>query len=361
MTRHAIYPCATWPTRLENRIDAFRHDWRQVWMFACVSWCLAGCVPRPESSVVIYCSSDREYSKPILDSFGRHTVGTEVTPQFDVESSKTLGLVTRIEQEKDRPRCDVFWNNEIMHTIRLQKQGLLQSRQWKIPDDWPKEYRAKDGSWIGFAARARVLLINKSKMADSSAWPQSVMDLSNARWKNRCGMAYPVYGTTATHMAVLATYSKNWEEWIEIVSANAVILAGNKQVALAVSRGELDWGLTDTDDAIIELESGQPVEVLFPDQMEGGFGTLFIPNAVAVLRGAPHPTAASALADFLVSEKIEARLAMGNGAQFPVWPNSSEQPRLLKDKKIRWATVDFEKASENWKNTLEKLQQYFQK
>ena len=31
----------------------------------------------------------------------------------------------RIRAEAQRPRCDVFWNNEILNTLRLEKRGLL--------------------------------------------------------------------------------------------------------------------------------------------------------------------------------------------------------------------------------------------
>jgi len=332
-----------------------------------------GCVPQREKSVVLYSASDREYATPILDAFERSNAGTEVARQFDIEASKTLGLVTRIERERERPKCDVFWNNEIIHTIRLQKQGLLASRRWKVPDAWPKAFRAKDGSWIGFAARARVLIVNKNKLPNSESWPKSVLELADAKWHHRCGLANPMYGTTATHMAVISSHSKkitgvssldqlffatdrslDWQKWSNDWMQHAVVLAGNKQVALAVSSGELEWGLTDTDDAIIEKEAGNPVEIVFPDQDSKGFGTLFIPNTVCVLQNAPNPTAAALLADYLVSEKVEARLSMGNSAQFPVWPNAKAQSRLKIDR-TRWADVDFEMAAEGWEKTLEDL------
>ncbi|MEQ1830388.1 MAG: extracellular solute-binding protein [Pirellula sp.] len=338
-----------------------------------------GCVPRRESSVVLYSASDREYATPILDAFDRITPGTEVARQFDVESSKTLGLVTRIEQESGSPRCDVFWNNEIIHTIRLQKQGLLASRRWKVPDNWPSNYRAKDGTWIGYAARARVLLINKTKLPDRKAWPTSVLALADKQWRHRCGLANPIYGTTATHMSVLATHATSirpnagglhehvsdsglaWDTWAKAVADNAVVLAGNKQVALSVSSGELDWGLTDTDDAAIEMESGHSVEIVFPDQLDNGFGTLFVPNTISVIRGGPNPTAADALADYLVSEKVESRLTMGNSAQFPVWPGAEHKSRLLKESFVRWAEVDFEKAAAGWSESLARLKVIFNK
>jgi iron(III) transport system substrate-binding protein len=152
----------------------------------------------------------------------------------------------------------------------------------------------------------------------------------------------------------------NFESWIAAVSKNAVVLSGNKQVALAVGRGDLDWCITDTDDAIIEKENGQPVEIVFPDQEVGQFGTLFIPNTLAVLKNSPHPTAAGLLADYLISEKVEARLAMGNGAHFPVWPNASQASRVSGDRPIRWSEVDFELASQNWDALQEALHKQFE-
>ncbi|MFK7737947.1 MAG: iron transporter, partial [Pirellulaceae bacterium] len=86
---------------------------------------LAGCRTGLEDSVVIYSAADREYAKPILGAFERRNEGVSIAPVFDVESTKTVGLVSRIESESSRPRCDVFWNNEIMHTLRLQEAGLL--------------------------------------------------------------------------------------------------------------------------------------------------------------------------------------------------------------------------------------------
>jgi iron(III) transport system substrate-binding protein len=148
-------------------------------------------------------------------------------------------------------------------------------------------------------------------------------------------------------------------KWTNALAEHAVVLGGNKQVALAVSSGELDWGLTDTDDAVIEIESGRPVAIVFPDQEADGFGTLFIPNTVAILQKAPSPIAGSALADYLVSEKVEGRLAMGNSAQFPIWPEAKQRSRLEGDAKVRWAEVDFEKAAEQWSTLSSSLKEKF--
>jgi len=334
-----------------------------LWSALLLGLPLGGCVQRSESTATIYCAADREFAAPILDAFersnfkegdGKDKQTDQVVRVFDVEASKTLGLVTRIEQESSNPKCDVFWNNEILHTIRLQKAGLLEPRRWSIPDGWPEGFQASDRSWVGFAARARVLIINTEKLKDKAQWPTSVQDLASPSWKGDCGYANPVYGTTATHFAVLASHPEAlgatpWNQWSEEVRKNAVMLAGNKQVALAVSSGQIAWGLTDTDDAIIEKEKGMPVEMVFPDQQPDQFGTVFIPNTVAVVRKAPHPVLAAKLADYLVSEKTESRLAMSSSAHFPIWPGAGQQSRI-ETLGIRRAKVDFEKAAERWQS-----------
>ena len=322
-----------------------------------------GCVPKPENAVIVYSAADREFAEPILAAFQRRHGETEVVSTFDVESTKTVGLVTRIESEASRPRCDVFWNNEIMHTLRLESQGLLVPVRWDIPSDWPASMRSKLGHWVGFGARARVLLVNRELLPASGTRPTSVLDLADPQWKDKCGVASPLFGTTATHFTVLANQlgESKATEFFKQVKQNAVVLAGNKQVAQAVSSGQLAFGLTDTDDALIEIDSGLPVEIVYPDQAADQFGTLMIPNTVAVLKKAPHPVAAQALANYLLSEDTEGRLAMGSSGQFPIRPNHPQKSRANPKDPVRAMEVDFEKAAALWPTLSKQLSETFVK
>lgn len=320
-----------------------------------------GCVQRSEQEVVIYTSVDREFATPILSAFERNHTPCKVASQFDIESTKTVGLVTRILEERDNPRCDVFWNNEILHTIRLQQEGLLESHRWQVPNNWPDGYRASDGTWIGYAARARVLLVNKERLADRASWPSTVRELADPKWKGLAGLALPLFGTTATHFAVLHSQDpSNALAWFQSVADNASVLSGNKQVAQAVSSGQLAWGLTDTDDAMIEQENGMPVEIVFPDQEPSQPGTLFIPNTLAVIKGNRHPNAARQLVDYLILPKTEERLTTGNASQFSIWPGAERRSSLPGGNSVRRMDVDFEKAAQSWSEIIPQLRSIFQ-
>ncbi|MEJ7638592.1 MAG: iron transporter, partial [Singulisphaera sp.] len=122
-----------------------------------------GCGPwgggRGADRVVVYTALDREFSEPLLRAQGARA-GVEVLPKFDIESTKTVGLTRLILAEAAHPRCDLFWNNEILNTLRLHQEGLLEPFRPPGAADIPAAFQARDGTWYGFAARARVLLVN---------------------------------------------------------------------------------------------------------------------------------------------------------------------------------------------------------
>jgi iron(III) transport system substrate-binding protein len=321
----------------------------------------AGCAPQPENSVVIYSAADREYAAPILSGFQRRQEAIEVLPTYDVEATKSVGLAARIESERRQPRGDVFWNNEIMQTLRLDRAGLLQSINWEIPGNWPSNMRSPDDTWVGIAARARVLLVNRDLLSDPSNWPDSVSDLAEPEWQGRCAFARPLQGTTAMHFSVLIDQlgESNAEAFFNDVANNAVLVADNREVAQAVASGEVAFGLTDSDDALIEVDSGLPVEIVFPDQKPGEPGTLRIPNTIAVLRDCPHPVAASELANYLVGSDTEKRLAMGPSGQFPVRPGHPQKSRAQQSQAVRWMDADFARAAQRWPDLAERFRAMF--
>ncbi|MBI3462896.1 MAG: extracellular solute-binding protein, partial [Planctomycetes bacterium] len=228
-------------------------------------------------------------------------------------------------------------------------------------ESFPPQFKAADGTWYGFAARARVLLVNTKQVAEDEA-PRSMFDLTDAKWKGKVGIAKPLFGTTATHAACL--FAKLGPEragqFFRDLKKNQVqILSGNKQVALSVGDGTLPLGLTDTDDAIEEVDKGMPVRIVYLDSEADELGTLFIPNTLAALRGSPNPAAAERLADYLLSPDVEAALARGPSAQIPLNPAVTVPVRVATPATIQAMQVDFEEAARRWRETAEFLTEHF--
>jgi iron(III) transport system substrate-binding protein len=318
------------------------------------------CRPRSDQEVVAYVALDREFAEPVLDDFTRET-GIQVVSKFDFESTKTVGLVNELLREKNHPRCDLFWNNEILHTLRLEREGLLDVYPCPAAQSFPTDVRSADGRWFGFAARARVIVVNTDLVPEADR-PRTIAALADPRWRGRVGIAKPLFGTTATHAAVLFARlgNENAREFFHQVKSNARVMAGNKQVAVAVGRGQLAWGVTDTDDAFLEIDQGRPLALVFPDQAAGEPGCLFIPNSLCVLKNGPHPAAARRLVDYLLRPEVEERLAQGESGQFPLNPQVRAQPRQVGDEPVRRMEVDFRAAAAAWDEAAAWLRKEFE-
>ena len=322
---------------------------------------LDGCGPEPsavdrsgindeERAVVVYTSLDKEFSGSILAAYAKDH-GVRVLPKYDAESTKTVGLTNLIASEAPRPRCDLFWNNEILNTLRLKRQGLLVPFEPANAADYPATFRDKDKQWYGFAARARILLVN-TKMVPESDRPKSIKAMIDPKWKGKIAIAKPLFGTTATHAACLFAEWGNDEAkaYYRAMKANGVqVVSGNRQVAQAVGSGQAAFGVTDTDDAMEEIAVGSPVAIVYPDRGAGELGTLYIPNTLAVVKGGPYgPKAAENLANYLLSPEVEDALAAGPSAQIPLNTKSKGQARVETPATVHAMDVDFERAADVW-------------
>jgi len=294
--------------------------------------------------VVVYTSVDQPFSEPILKAFQEQS-GINVQAIYDVEAAKTSGLVNRLLAEKDRPKADVFWNSEIIQTIRLQEADVLQPYISSEARDIPEVFRHPAGYWSGNAVRARVILVNTDLVEDVEEI-DSMEDLIDPRWSGEMiGIAYPLFGTTATHAAAL--YAELGREdarayFEELVDHGVQVVDGNSVVRDMVANGSLAFGFTDTDDACGALIKGAPVAIIFPDQND--LGTLVIPSTVALIHGAPNPDQGKALIDFLLSTETEQDLIDSDFSHIPLHADIRVSSSCISDLEIHAMDVDFNRV-----------------
>jgi iron(III) transport system substrate-binding protein len=289
---------------------------RKVLVIVCAVVALAGCAVlisgcvSAERVVVVYTSVDQVYAEPILEEFEEAT-GITVQAVYDVEATKTTGLVNRLIAEKDRPLADVFWNGEFMQTILLEQEGVLAPYASPEAVDIPPQYRDPEGYWAGVGGRARILLVNTDRLSPGQ-YPDSIADLADDTFPaDEIAIAYPMFGTSATHAAALyaAWGPDEARSFYETLQARGVrVVDGNSVVRDLVAAGQVSVGLTDTDDACRAVEDGKPVAIIVPDQEEGGLGTLMIPTTVGLVANGPHSEEGKALIDYLLAKETEQRL-----------------------------------------------------
>jgi len=263
-----------------------------------------------QPEVVVYTSVDQIYSEPVLKEYEKIS-GVSVKVVYDVEATKTTGLVNRLISERPNPRADVFWNGEIMQTILLKENGVLTPYSSPSATGIPALFRDPEGYWTGFGGRFRVIVVNTDLLSPDQ-YPDSINDFRNGTVPaGQTGIAYPLFGTTATHAAALYATLGNQtarDYFRALHDRDVRILDGNSVVRDQVASGLLAYGLTDSDDACGAIEKGAPVYIVIPDQGPGDQGTLVIPNTVALIKGGPNPDEGKKLIDYLLSPTTEAGL-----------------------------------------------------
>ncbi len=272
-----------------------------------------------KKTVVVYTSVDQVYSETVFRDFENRT-GITVLAVYDVEATKTTGLVNRLIAERNRPQADVFWSGEFGQTLLLKNESILAAYSSPSAADLPRQFRDARDYWTGFGGRARVFIVNTDKLTKDQ-YPHSINDMLDPHYPgSTIGIAYPMFGTTATHAAALYSYlgkEKALNYFSNISQRQVRVVDGNSVVRDLVADGQLAFGLTDTDDARGAVETGKHVVIIVPDQKPGEMGTLVIPNTVAMIAGAPHPAEAKTFIDYVLDRKTEDSLVSSGWIQIP--------------------------------------------
>jgi len=308
--------------------------------------------------VVVFTALDQVFSEPILKDFEKGT-GIAVKAVYDIEATKTTGLVNRLIAEKKNPQCDVFWNNEVIKSIILKRKGILTPYISPASVDIPVHFKDKKGYWTGFAARARVLVIN-TDFVDKNQHPNSIFNLTDSKWKGKISIANPLFGTTSTHVAALFSYlGKNRaKQYFKDLKKNQINIAdGNSVVKDRVGAGELNAGFTDTDDVNMGLISGMPLRAVYPDKR--GLGTLLIPNTVSLIANCPNPNEGKQLIDYLLSKEVEKKLAFCPSVQMPLRADVPIPNNFISIAQIKTMKVDYAKVADEMEYAVNFVQNLF--
>jgi iron(III) transport system substrate-binding protein len=279
------------------------------------------------------------FSEPILKDFERDT-GIKVKAVFDTEETKSTGAMNRLIAEKNNPQADVYWANEPIRAEVLKQKEISGPYFSPVARDIPEKFKDPDGYWTGFSARLRVLVV-RAALADK---PRSIFSYTDPRWKGQGVIANPLFGTTTVQVAALFMI---WGDdrakafMAEMKKNDVRISTSNGESADFVASVQADFSLVDSDDAVNRIRQGKPIDMIYPDQGEGEIGCMVVPNAVVLIKGAPHPENGQKLIDYLLSRDSERKLAFADCAQIPLHPDVDTPPDIKPIRDLTTMSVDY--------------------
>jgi iron(III) transport system substrate-binding protein len=291
------------------------------------------------NAVVVYVSHDQVFSEPILKDFERDTK-IAVRAIYDTEETKSAGLMNRLLAERNNPQADVYWANEPIRADVLRQHDVAAPYRSANAEGIAAQFRDPKDYWTGFSARARMFIFDRGRERK----PTSIRAYTDPQFRAQAVIANPLFGTTTAHIAALFTVwgDSKAKAFMQSMRDNGVkITSSNGDSADQVAKGIARFALVDSDDVYSRQKQGQAVDGTYPDQEAGGLGCFIVPNAVLLIKGAPHPEPARKLIDYLLSRETEKKLAYSDAAQIPLHPGVDTPSHVPHIDTLRVMAVDY--------------------
>jgi iron(III) transport system substrate-binding protein len=257
---------------------------------------------KKEGAVIWYTSTPVNTAQKIANMFQAET-GIKV----ELFRSGGSAVLRRFMQEIDARRviADVMTISDPAEVLTLIKRDLVVPFR---PRNFDK-IRAEVKDPKGYHVAQRVNLVGIIARADKSlALPKNWTDLTDAKYKGLLVMPDPSY--TAIQLMVVGTLSRKygWEFYQKLRANEIMIVQSHQQVAETLTRGERLIAAEGADQfAWLDRKGGHKIQTIWP--ADGAFA---IGAPTVVIKGAPHPNAAKALAEFMISDTVQ-KLLPGEG------------------------------------------------
>lgn len=303
--------------------------------------------------LVVYSGRSEPLIQPVIDAFRVEHPGVEVL----LKAGSNSELANALIEEQNNPQADVFITTELFTVQSLASEGVFQSYFPAGADQLPAEFIGPESNWIGLTRRARVIMYNTDLVSPDEV-PQSIFDLTDAKWKGQVAAAGSTNGSMQAQIAVLRQYlgEDATEQWLNDLIANDVtFFGGHTDVRKAVGAGEFKLGLVNHYYYHLQLDEGSPVGVVYPDQEQDQIGLITNATAAAVVKNAPNVAVAQAFLDYLVSPEGQELFAEQN-YEFPLLPGVPLREGVQSLDNFRLVDVDIAQASQEFDATFDLME-----
>ena len=235
--------------------------------------------------------------------------------RVELLSMGTGECVTRIDSEKDNPQADVMWGG-MNYGVYVQHPDLWE--EYTSPNEELIDEGYRQGAVKAYSnsnlSGSGALIVNKTLAAELGIEIKGYNDLLNPVLKGKIASGDPTKSSSAwaelTNMLLVMgdePYDEKAWEFVEkfVAQLDGIQLDSSSAIYKGVADGEYVVGVSYEDPCIQMLASGADVYVVYPEE-----GTVWLPAATAIVKGAPHLEEAKAFIDF--QQSIEGQSIYAN-------------------------------------------------
>ncbi len=298
-----------------------------------------------EDKVVVVTSYPKDLTGPFKKAFEAKYPGVKV----EILQKKTSAGVKYIQETVKGNTSDLMWASAPDAFEVLKGDGLLAKYIPKtegIPEkigSYP--INDPDGYYIGFAGSGYGIMWNTRYLkAKKIPVPKEWEDLLKPVYHGHVGMSAPSRSGT-THLTVETLiqgdgWKKGWAIWKEMAGNFKMVTERSFGVPEGVNSGDFGVGIVIDFFGFSSKATGFPVDFVYPKV------TTLVPANIGIVKNAPHPKAAEAFVEYLLSVEGQELLLDPAIRRLPVNPATyakapKDFPNPFKDKSIG-AAVKFD-------------------
>jgi len=264
---------------------------------------LAACTPGPSSGgpVTLYSGRTESLIGPLLERYKRDT-GTDIRVRY----GDTAELAAAILEEGANSPADVFLAQDAGALGAVAQRNLFVRLPDAILNKVDARSRSPQGLWVGVSGRARVIVYNPSLVSEAEL-PDSVLGLTDTRWRGRIGWA-PTNGSFQAFVTALriANGEAGARSWLSGIKANEPrSYANNTAIVRAVASGEITVGLVNHYYLYAIQKDEGPISARNYHPRAGDSGAMINVAGAGILASSRNQESARRFVDYLLSSSAQ--------------------------------------------------------
>jgi iron(III) transport system substrate-binding protein len=261
-----------------------------------------------------------------------------------------------------KPKADIWWGGGVDLFQTATRENLLlqyKCKDWaKIPSDlYGIPAKDTNGFWTGCVVSGFGLAIHLDYLKRYNlAEPKSWKDLLNPIYRGHIVMCTPTRSGSTHMMAEIVLQGMGadpgWAYFRQMAANVALFTSRSGDVINDINKGEHGIGLVVDYYGFESAVAGLPVKLVYPSDY-----SLANPDSIAILAGAPHPEAAKAFLDYLMSEEgqklgmgVEQRGVKCPSPRLPIRADLTIPPYLPDITKMKMITYNATLSNARWGN-----------
>jgi len=306
------------------------------------------------TTIIVYTALENDQLERYLAAFQREHPNITVNIVRD-----STGIITeRLLSEGEATQADVVWGLAATSLVLAHAQGLLQPYAPAGLEQIDSRFRdlSNPPSWVGIDVWMSAFCVNTNRLQELNLpMPKSWDDLLNPVYQGHLVMPNPNSSGTGfmsiSGLLQLKGRDKGWE-YLDNLHRNMGVYthSGSKPCRLA-GAGEYPIGISFGYRGVIQKESGEPIEVIFPTEGSG-----WEMEANALIKKSSINTASRTFLDWAISDNAMREYAQGfaiTGARTdqPVPDGFPSNPvTQLIDNNFDWAAANRQTILAEWVN-----------